>query len=114
MVLDGNDGSRESYNNPMNATPEPIQHEDAGGRGAFFIVRDGKRVAELTYSSSGADVVASHTWVDPAQRGGSLASQLVTALVDWARSADRKIVPVCSYVRKVFGRSNQYDDVWKK
>jgi predicted GNAT family acetyltransferase len=98
----------------MNATPEPIQHEENGGQGAFFIVREGKRIAELTYSSSGTDVVASHTWVDPTQRGGSLASKLVTALVDWVRSGNRKIVPVCSYVRSVFGRSSQYDDVWKK
>ena len=98
----------------MNATTEPIEHEDSGGQGSFFIVRGGKRVAELNYGSSGADVVANHTWVDPTQRGGALASQLVAALAEWARSANRKVIPACSYVRKVFGRSNQYDDVWKK
>jgi ribosomal protein S18 acetylase RimI-like enzyme len=31
-------------------------------------------------------------WVDPAIRGSGGANQLVEALVDWARSADAKVV----------------------
>ena len=98
----------------MDPSTDRIEHRESGGRGEFFIERDGKRVAELTYSVVGTDAVAGHTWVDPKHRGGTLAPSLVTALVDWARREHRMVVPVCSYVRSVFGRNAQYADVWKK
>lgn len=99
----------------MIATPSGrIEHEETGGRGAFFVMHAGRRVAELTYSTSGADVIVGHTWVDPALRGGQFGADLVNAVADWARGKDRKIVPVCSYVRAVFDRSPQYADVWKR
>jgi hypothetical protein len=78
----------------------------------FFIEHDGKRIAELTYRESGADAVVDHTWVDPAMRGGGDARRLVDALVAWARQGQRRIVPVCSYVRAVI-RGSDYDDVRK-
>jgi uncharacterized protein len=97
-------------------TPEDsVQHRAAAGQGAFTIERGGKRIAELTYSMSGDDVVVGHTWVDPEHRGGTLAPDLVAAVVAWARGNRRRIVPVCSYVRKVFTRTPaQYEDVWRK
>jgi predicted GNAT family acetyltransferase len=100
----------------MAATREgdPIQHREHGGRGEFYIEREGRRVGELTYSASGNAMVVGHTWVDPKLRGGRLAPSLVEAAVDYARRESRKIVPVCSYVRAVFGRSGDYDDVWQK
>lgn len=88
-----------------------IRHVENGTRGEFFIERGGKRVAELTYSMSGTAAVVGHTWVDPALRGGTLASDLVEAAVRWARAGDRKIVPACSYVRAVFARTPAYADV---
>jgi len=91
-----------------------IEHQEAAGRGEFYVEHDGKRIAELTYSSSGPDAVVGHTWVDPRLRGGPLAPSLVRAAVEWARREDRKIVPVCSYVRAIFGRTPQYADVWKR
>jgi predicted GNAT family acetyltransferase len=94
--------------------PHRIEHEEAGGRGAFFVMREGKRVAELTYAASGGEAIVGHTWVEPGLRNTGLAPSLVSAVVDWARRGDRKIVPVCSYVRAVFGRTPEYADVWKR
>lgn len=94
---------------------DSIQHSEGGGHGEFFIVREGKRIAELTYSSAGESaVVVGHTWVDPTHRGGTLAPSLVDAVVAWAREGNRKIVPACSYVRRVFSSSHKFDDVWSK
>ena len=90
---------------------EEIRHEDDGARGSFFIERDGKRVAELTYSMSGNAAIVSHTWVEPRLRGGTLAASLVKAAVEWAREGNRKIVPACSYVRSVFAHTPEYSDV---
>ena len=83
------------------------------GDGSFFVERDGKRVAELTYRIEGADAVVDHTFVDPSARGGTLARDLVEAAVQWAREENRKIVPVCPYVRGVFAKTPAYADVAK-
>ena len=92
----------------MSGENREIVHRD----GAFFIEKDGKRVAELTYAESGGDAIVDHTWVDPAIRGGGDARRLVESLVAWARANNRKIVPHCSYVRAVI-RGSDYDDVRK-
>ena len=93
---------------------DAIQHAESNGRGEFFIERQSKRIAELTYSSSGSTAVVGHTWVDPKHRGGTLAPSLVDAVVAWAREEHQKIVPACSYVRRVFSSSNKFDDVWSR
>jgi hypothetical protein len=96
-------------------TPEDtIHHRERDGRGEFYIEREGRRVGELTYSGSATSMVVGHTWVDPNLRGGRLAPSLVEAAVQYARKEGRKIVPVCSYVRAVFGRSKDYEDVWQR
>ena len=82
--------------------------------GIFFIERGGKRVAELTYAMVGDSAVVGHTWVDPSMRGGTLAPDLVAAVVDWARAEKHTITPVCSYVRRVMDRApERYSDVRK-
>jgi hypothetical protein len=91
-----------------------IQHREHGAYGEFFVEREGRRVAELTYSLSGAAAVVGHTWVDPTLRGAGLAPALVDAAARWARGEGVKIVPVCSYVRAVFQRSAKYADVWQR
>ncbi len=92
--------------------PNPeIRHESGERHGAFFIERDGRRVAELTYRMMGADAMVDHTWVDPKLRGGGEARSLVAAAVQWARQERMKLVPVCSYVRIVFDRTPGYADV---
>jgi predicted GNAT family acetyltransferase len=93
------------------AVEDPIQHQSDGRRGAFFIERDGRRVAELTYSLDDGAAVVDHTWVDPALRGGSFARRLVDAVVQWARAGRIRLVPTCSYVRVVIARTPEYADV---
>src|SRR5258706_3503678 len=90
--------------------PEPAVRHDHGERnGVFFIEREGRRVAELTYRMMGETVVVDHTWVDPTLRGGALAPRLVQAVGDWARREQRLIRPLCSYVRSGMDRSPQTD-----
>ncbi|RPH66783.1 MAG: N-acetyltransferase [Burkholderiales bacterium] len=93
------------------STEDPIEHESDGRRGAFFIERDGRRVAELTYSRSEGVVIVDHTWVHPALRGGKAARRLVDAVVQWARAERVRLVPTCSYVRVVLARTPEYADV---
>lgn len=88
-----------------------VRHAGNARQGVFHVERDGKRIAHLAYTREGATVSANHTEVDPAHRGGTLASDLVDALVRWARGEGVKVDPVCPYVRKVFGRTPAYADV---
>ena len=93
---------------------DPIRHDHTDRNGTFFIEREGRRVAELTYRMTGDTAVVDHTWVDPKLRGGTLAPTLIQAVVDWARAEKRLISPVCSYVRIVMDRSPEsYKDVRK-
>ena len=97
----------------MSAPRHDILHEGGERHGAFFIEREGKRVAELTYRMMGGDAMVDHTWVDPGSRGGGEARSLVAAVVDWARQEHLKLVPACSYVRSVFDKTPEYGDVRK-
>jgi len=97
----------------MTAT-DPIVHDQAERNGTFFIEREGRRVAELTYRMTGDTAVVDHTWVDPKLRGGALAPSLVQAVVDWARRDNLKITPACSYVRILMDRAPEmYKDIRK-
>jgi predicted GNAT family acetyltransferase len=96
-----------------NATPEEISHSENGTHGVFFLERDGRRVAELTYTLSGGAALVDHTFVEPPLRGGTIAPSLVEAAVRWARQENYKILPLCSYVRSVFARKPEYADVRK-
>ena len=95
------------------AKPEEVRHSETGSRGIFYLERDGRRVAELTYTRSAGAALVDHTYVEPALRGGTIAPSLVEAAVRWARAEDVKIVPLCSYVRSVFSRKPEYGDVRK-
>ena len=95
------------------AKPEEIRHSETGSRGIFFLERGGRRVAELTYTRSGGAALVDHTYVEPPLRGGTIAPSLVEAAVRWARQENVKIVPLCSYVRSVFSRKSEYQDVRK-
>ena len=95
------------------ASADEVKHSITGNRGVFFLERDGRRVAELTYTLSGETALVDHTFVEPRLRGGTIAPSLVEAAVRWARKENHRIVPLCSYVRTVFDRNRAYDDVRK-
>jgi uncharacterized protein len=89
-----------------------VQHNEQGGRGEFFIERNGTRIAEMTYRrTSESAILIDHTEVDPSLRGGGVARQLLDAAVAWARQNQIKITPACSYVVAQFARDRSLHDV---
>ena len=88
-----------------------INHERSGHRGAFVIERDGKRLAEMTYTVAGSRVIIDHTTVDDALRGSGAGRQLVEAAVQWARAEDTKLLPLCPFAKSVFDKTPEYRDV---
>lgn len=90
-----------------------VQREEKGHRGAFYIERDGERLAEQTFSSSpdGKIAMIDHTEVSERLRGQGIARQLTLAAVEWARRAGVKLVPVCPFAKAVFDKDPTTHDV---
>jgi len=91
-----------------------IQHEHSGHRGAFFLERDGKRLAELTYTVAGTRVIIDHTDVEDSLRGTGTGAKLVQAAVEWARKENARLMPLCPYAKSVFDKTPEYSDVLAK
>lgn len=89
-----------------------IQHEQKETKGAFFVEENGKRLAEMTYSKAGKDlIIIDHTEVSDDLRGKSVGVKLVQAAVEFARSEKIKILPLCPFAKSVFDRKPEYADV---
>jgi len=92
---------------------DSVQIEEKGHRGAFFIAREGQRLAELTFSATpdGKLVILDHTDVSESLRGQGVARRLVEAAVLWARRTEVKLLPLCPFAKAVFDREPQFADV---
>ena len=89
-----------------------VEHDERDNRGVFFIVRDGERIAEMTYSRVSAQlVIIDHTEVIPELRGQGVARQLLDAAVHWARAGNVRLKATCSYVVAQFARDKSIQDV---
>lgn len=91
-----------------------IQHERNGHRGAFFLERDGERLAQMTYTVAGTRVIIDHTDVDERLRGTGMGRKLVDAAVQWARQENARLMPLCPYAKSVFDKTPDYSDVLVK
>ena len=89
-----------------------ITHVLDGHKGAFVIDRDGTRLATMTYSLAGDEIIIiDHTDVDASLRGTGAGQALVAAAVAWARDSARKIMPLCPFAKSVFDKTPEYADI---
>ena len=96
----------------MSADTE-VQREEKGHRGAFYLEREGERVAEQTFTKGpdGKIAIIDHTEVAESLRGQGIARKLTLAAVEWARASGIKIHPVCPFAKAVFDRDPALRDV---
>ena len=93
-------------------TAEPLSIDHAKDDEAFIVVRDGKRIAEMTYTFIADDLIRiDHTEVDESLKGQGVGKRLVMAAAEWARASDLRIVPRCSFARGVFEKEASLADV---
>lgn len=91
-----------------------IQHTEEGSKGTFYIEKNGKQLAEMTYSRAGDDLlIIDHTQVDDELRGKGIGQDLVHAAVSYARSHHFKILPLCPFAKSVFKKEKDLQDVLK-
>ncbi|MEQ1505443.1 MAG: GNAT family N-acetyltransferase [Myxococcota bacterium] len=89
-----------------------IEHAEAEGRGAWFVEREGVRLAELTYSRAGeALVIIDHTEVHERLRGLGVARKLLDAAVAWARETHTRVIATCPYAKAQFDKDPSIRDV---
>lgn len=89
-----------------------IDHEESGGRGAFFFDREGVRLAEMTYSRVDPQhVIIDHTEVNDQLRGLGVARRLLDTAVAWARSTGTRITATCPYAKSQFDKDPSIRDV---
>lgn len=89
-----------------------IQQEDNGRKGSFFVEIDGERVAEMTYVWTGdSRIIIDHTEVSEKLKGMGAGKQLVTKAVEFARTRQIKIFPLCPFAKSVFDKVKEFQDV---
>lgn len=89
-----------------------IEHEEEGGRGAFFIEREGIRLAQMTYSRAGDDlIIIDHTEVNEKLQGLGVARRLLDTAVAWARTTKTRVIATCPYAKAQFDKDPSIRDV---
>jgi len=89
-----------------------VSHAEEDNRGAFFVAKQGVRLAEMTYSRASAElVIIDHTEVDDQLRGLGVGRRLLDTAVAWARKTQTKIIATCPYAKAQFERDPSIRDV---
>lgn len=89
-----------------------INHKESDSKGVFYICENEDPVAELTYALSSANqMIIEHTQIDEELRGGNLGFELVNRAVEYARSHQYKIVPICRFASAVLEKKPEFRDV---
>ena len=78
----------------------------------FYVGQDGAILAELVYAVPSPDkMIIEHTEVDESLKGKGIGLQLVHTAVDYARTHQMKILPLCSFAKSVFDKEPGLGDV---
>jgi uncharacterized protein len=88
-----------------------IQHKLLDGRGMFYVGHDGGILAEMVYNMHDNQMVIEHTEVNVELEGQGVGKQLVFTAVEYARTHNLKIVPLCPFAKKVLSKETEWQDV---
>ncbi len=89
-----------------------IQLELKQNKGAAFLERDNKRLAEMSYSRATEKlIIIDHTEVDESLRGEGIGKKLLLKVIEMARKNDIKIMPLCPFAKSVFDKHEELRDV---
>lgn len=89
-----------------------FDHTKTEKGGQLEATENGKSAGEIVYSSKEDNqIIIEHTEVDPGFQGQGVGKKLVGKVAEYARENNLKIVPECSYARKVMERTPEFEDV---
>ena len=83
------------------------------GNNIFYIGESEENdIARITYYYKEDNVIViNHTFVSPELRGKSIAGNLLSKVIEFARVNNLLIIPVCSYAVLKMTRNQEYNDV---
>jgi len=85
------------------------------GRGTFFIEKDGQRIAEMAIAVANNNLTVFHTEVSENLKGQGVSTQLLNTMVEYARTNNLRVIPLCPYVSAQFRRHTEnFKDVWNQ
>lgn len=85
------------------------------GKGAFVIEERGVTLAEMVIGIDQHNLTVYHTEVSERLKGQGVASKLLTAMVNYARLHQLKVIALCPFVKAQFKRHPElYADVWNQ
>ena len=88
-----------------------IKHKASKENGIFYIEVENKKAAEIQYVLENEDsLIIQHTMVPESLSGKGIGKLLVDKTVQYAREHNFKVIPVCSFAKKVM-EADAYKDV---
>lgn len=89
-----------------------IEREENGNKGKFNLYYENQKAGEMVYIWDGdSKFIIDHTEVGSEFGGKGLAKKLVLEAVAFARERNVKIVPHCSYAKKVLESMDEVKDL---
>jgi uncharacterized protein len=89
-----------------------ISEQNDGKHGLFYVMEDGKRLAEMDFVFANSDImIINHTEVDEKLEGKGVGKQLVTHAIEYAREKNLKVIPLCTFAKSVIDRTPEYQDI---
>jgi len=89
-----------------------IQQINDTRRGYFEAIEDGKEAGKMTYTWAGdSKFIIDHTEVSEGFNGKGVGKKLVMAAVEYARTNNLKIIPLCPFAKSVFDKVEEIRDV---
>ncbi len=89
-----------------------VKHKRVDNRGKFYAENDGHEVGKMTYVFAGdTKFIIDHTEVDESYKGKGVGVKLVEAAVDYARTNNFKILPLCPFAKSVFDKRQDLSEV---
>lgn len=87
----------------------PLQADVSARR--FTLTLDGGGAGFVEYYVFGDVAIVTHTEVDPAHAGRGLGAQLAREALDYLRSEQKRVVPVCGFLAHQIRRHPAYADL---
>lgn len=82
------------------------------GDACFVAIEDGQQMGRTEYHlSPEGKVVITYVGISPEYRGVGNGDKFIKGIVDYCRTNDLKVVPVCPFSRSVFERHPELRDV---
>ena len=89
-----------------------VERINDGNKGFFRAMENEVQAGLMTYTWAGTDkFIIDHTEVDENFKGQGVGKKMVMAAVDFARSNQIKIIPLCPFAKSVFDKVAEIQDV---